>query len=63
MKQFKKFAAALIAVVVILVIGLFTKRYWGPVAWYFVAWICSSVGVTAPSGLKSLLDSTVSYSA
>lgn len=58
MKQFKKFAVALVAVVLVLFIGLFTKRWWGPVAWYFISWICSQVGVPAPGGLRTILYST-----
>lgn len=56
MKNFKKFAVALVAVVIVLFIGLAFRRIWGPVAYAFVAWICDQVGIEPPAYLANVLN-------
>lgn len=56
MKNFKKFALALVAVVLIIFIGLALRRYWGPIAWSWVAWICDRFGVDPPDVLEGILN-------
>ena len=56
MKNFKKFALALVAVVLIIFIGLAFRRYWGPIVWAWIEWICDRFGVEPPDTLKGIID-------
>lgn len=56
MKNFKKFAVALVVIVLVLFIGLAFRKYWGPLAYSFVEWICTRFGVTPPEALKNILN-------
>lgn len=56
MKNFQKFAVALVVIVIVIFIGLACKTYWGPAAWSMVQWICNSIGIEPPQGLKNILD-------
>lgn len=56
MKKFGTFGKVLAGLVVVLVIAIFTKTYWGRAAWIAIAWICDSLNVDAPVALQTLLD-------
>jgi len=56
MKNFKRFAIALVAVVIVLFIGLAFRRIWGPVVFAFIDWICNVVGIDTPAYLNSVLN-------
>lgn len=56
MKNFKKFAVALVAIIVVIAIGLATKTYWGRFAWGMIQWVCDSIGIDPPNGIKDWLD-------
>lgn len=56
MKNFKKFAIALVAIVLVIFVGLAAKQWWGPAAWSMVQWICDGIGIDPPSGLKEILN-------
>lgn len=59
MKNFKKFAVALVAIIVVIAIGLATKTYWGKFAWALIDWICDSIGINTPSALEWLNQNDV----
>jgi ribose 5-phosphate isomerase RpiB len=48
MKNFKKFAVALVAVVLVIIIGVFFKAYWQKVVANVVIWICGLFGIGTP---------------
>lgn len=56
MKNFKKFAIALVAVVVVILIGIFFREQWGPLVAAGIEWICDLFGVDPPDGLMDILD-------
>ena len=56
MKNFQKFAVALVVIVLVLFIGLAFRRFWGPLAYGFIDWICERFGVQPPGVLKNILD-------
>lgn len=56
MKQFKKFAGVLVAVVIILVIGVFFKRYWGPLVAGVATWVCNCFGIVIPDWVTEFED-------
>jgi len=56
MKNFKRFAIALVAVVLVLIIGLFFKDHWGPIVWAWIEWICGKFGVDAPEGFRKIFE-------
>lgn len=56
MKNFKKFAVALVVIVLVLFMGLAFRRYWGPLAYAFIEWICERFGVEPPNAVKNILD-------
>lgn len=56
MKKFGTFGKVLAGLVIVLVIAIFTKTYWGRAAWIGIEWICDSLDVTPPDALKTILD-------
>lgn len=56
MKNFRKFAVALVVVVVVLFIGLAFRKIWGPIVYAFVDWICQITGVQTPTYLNQVLN-------
>lgn len=48
MKNFKKFAMMLVAVVLVLLIGVFFKGAWKGIVANFVIWICALFGLQKP---------------
>lgn len=56
MKKMGTFGKILAGLVVVLVIAIFTKTYWGQAAWAGIEWICDSLGVPAPTGIQNILD-------
>lgn len=57
MKNFKKFAVVLVAVVIVILIGIFFRDNWGPLVAEGIDWICDQFGVETPSGIQDILDS------
>jgi hypothetical protein len=56
MKNFKKFAVALVAVVLVIFIGVTFKAYWMALVANAVIWICNMFGVGTPSWVKSFAN-------
>ena len=56
MKNFKKFAIVLVAVVIVILIGIFFREQWGPMVASMVQWICDLFGIDPPDGLMDILD-------
>ena len=52
MKNFKKFAAVLVVVILVLIIGVFFKEYWKKLVGNVAAWICASFGIPVPGWVK-----------
>jgi hypothetical protein len=48
MKNFKKFAVALVAVVLVILIGVFFREYWKRVVANVIIWICALFGISTP---------------
>jgi hypothetical protein len=56
MKNFKKFAIVLVAVVVVILIGIFFRDQWGPLVAAGIEWICDLFGIDPPQGIMDILD-------
>jgi galactitol-specific phosphotransferase system IIC component len=57
MKKFYTFGKVLGFLIVIIVIALFTRKYWGKAVGSAIRWICASLGVnTLPTALLDLLE-------
>lgn len=56
MKNFKKFAIVLVAVVVVILIGIFFREQWGPLVAAGIEWICDQFGIDPPQGIMDILD-------